>query len=82
MRQSKKGKMFSEKRSGSKQIWKEFEIDFKRIWSDLKPFEAILKQICEYKKRKVTLSPQLILSLLKNPQNRSVENWLITYHYY
>ena len=30
--------MFSEKRSGSKQIWKEFEIDFKRIWSD---FEAV-----------------------------------------
>ena len=38
MRQSKKDKMFSEKRSGSKQIWKEFEIDFKRIWSD---FEAV-----------------------------------------
>ena len=43
MRQSKKGKMFSEKRSGSKQIWKEFEIDFKRIWSDFEAVRANLK---------------------------------------
>ena len=43
MRQSKKGKMFSEKRSGSKQIWKEFEIDFKRIWSNFEAVRANLK---------------------------------------